>query len=198
MFSFLKKEKKEKKEEKKFETGGKYPNTYLIDKTDNSHTMYYDQITEIILHNNCTDDAKDEITTLLNNDNTDINFQDPNGNTCLHNAVTLKRYNWVEFLLQHNANVNIKNNVNEIPIYNTIFQAEGCFSVFKLLIDNGSDIKLLNVYNDNIMTSIIRGMRKFKHNTDLILMLEYYMDYKINKQVELILSKKRSINLYNI
>ena len=50
----------------------------------------------------------------------DINTQDVQGYTLLHNAVFAKQQSWAQFLLEHNADAAIPNNYKRTPVHSAI------------------------------------------------------------------------------
>ena len=75
-----------------------------------------------------------------------LDAKDENGDTALHQAVSLSRPDWVEFLLSFNPNLELQNKLGESPLlravdFSPLSYAEKILETVQLLLDAGADTK---------------------------------------------------------
>ncbi len=98
-------------------------------------------------------EKQDEKTALvLLEQNIDINAVDNEGETPLHYAAT-KQAKDVAFLLQHGANTEIKNNVGNTPICNSVTNLTE--NTFTFLADNGANLSVTNNSGKNLFEQAV-------------------------------------------
>lgn len=85
-----------------------------------------------------------EVLDLLIKAGSDVNYQDIDGDTPLHNAVLFFSFNTVKFLIENGADINIANNSDQTPIH---YAAEtGKIAKIRYLIKLGA-----NIYNTDCL-----------------------------------------------
>lgn len=100
--------------------------------------------------------------TLLIDNYIDVNIQDINGYTALHYAILNNRFGFTKTLIRHNANLELKNNLRESPLYKAC--ALGREEIIALLLESIKiDFEECNAYNDTIFNAFIRS-----HNLKLV------------------------------
>jgi ankyrin repeat protein len=74
----------------------------------------------------------------------DINAQDDNGFTALHFAAQENKAEIVDFLLQHNANLEIPDAHGNAPLFRAVFSYRGDGRTIQILLKAGADPDHLN------------------------------------------------------
>ncbi|ARF11749.1 ankyrin repeat protein [Klosneuvirus KNV1] len=112
---------------------------------------------------------------ILLNANSNVNYQDKNGNNALHLAVKSKEYDSCKKILSKDIHINAINNIGETALHiacNLKF-----ISIIQLLIDNGIDINIRE--NKTNMTALIYAVNR--NNIDSVKLL---MNNKINTNLQ--------------
>lgn len=169
----------------------------IITNNDTNLNFIIKTITSIIMNNSESVDnnnhidkliifkliANDEINKLINvldNDKLlDINVQDKDGDTPLHIAIFLSNYDACKVLIDHNANIFIKDKWEQTPLHRLCFALE-----------NINIIKIIDLVKNKYPNNIFNSMDKF-NNTPLHLVVKYILKNKIklNKNILSILHK---------
>jgi len=166
--------------------GGTYPNNYKISKTKKNDTLYYFTPLMKFIFSKFNEQNIKEFEELLEN-GADINFQSPDGMTCLFWCDNIK---WVEFLIKKGANINIKDNLGDTPLIK--YAQQGDFDIFKFLLESGADLSAINNRGKN---AELRALDLTRRSIDpsYALILDYITYYKIKKQIEQIENFKLEI-----
>eukprot|EP01112_Ceratiomyxa_fruticulosa_P001947 TRINITY_DN1209_c0_g1_i1.p1 TRINITY_DN1209_c0_g1~~TRINITY_DN1209_c0_g1_i1.p1 ORF type:complete len:365 (-),score=95.93 TRINITY_DN1209_c0_g1_i1:123-1217(-) len=85
-----------------------------------------------------------EIKKLIEKDKVDINLSDAYGDTCLHAAVQKGRRDIVLYLLNHDANPNIRNKAGSTPLHKVIGTQVDQLEILRALLKNGADPNIKN------------------------------------------------------
>lgn len=139
-------------------------NCFPIEHTD-LHNINYKQ--ELLYHSILAKDVNTAIT-LLQND-LDCNIALPCGTTLLHLAVQHNLHEVVTALINHGANLNIRNNAGNTPLIDAILAEELSEKTIKLLID-GPNINLDIKNNDAL--SALHFAAKYNHLNIVKLLLD--------------------------
>ena len=92
---------------------------------------------------------KEKILEIIAQKNVNINYQNENGWTALHNACDEGYLKIAEILIKAHCDVNIKNNDKKTPLYYSV--SGGYFDITKLLVENGGDLNCLDNENNNLV-----------------------------------------------
>lgn len=139
-------------------------NCFPIEHTD-LHNINYKQ--ELLYHSILAKDVNTAIT-LLQND-LDCNIALPCSTTLLHLAVQHNLHEVVTALINHGANLNIRDNAGNTPLIDAILAEELSEKTIKLLID-GPDINLDIKNNDAL--SALHFAAKYNHLNIVKLLLD--------------------------
>ena len=113
-----------------------------------------------------------ELKTIINHKNINLNIQDNDGDTPLHIAIFLCNYKACELLILNKANINIKDKYGQISLHRLCFclDDKNIFKIINLFIKFINQSKLINIFDevDN------------NGNTPLHLVVKYLIKNKIN------------------
>ncbi|AUD40138.1 ankyrin repeat family protein [Flamingopox virus FGPVKD09] len=114
-------------------------------------------------------------SVLLINRNADVNIKELyGGRTSLHLAVKESNYEAAFVLINNRANVNSLDNVGNTPIFNAASLQDIRF--MKLLLDNGADINIRNVFGETPVNIVIASGSKE--------VIQYTVSYLISLNVD--------------
>lgn len=133
-----------------------------------SYARKYNNVNNILTHNDyryrqihiASIYGQEEILNMLIALNTDINAIDKFGNTPLHFACEKGYYQIVLSLLNHGAELSLKNGRNETALFNAI--RKGDVGMMRLLYNNGGNLMDINRDGDNLIHHAI----KYSSNKD--------------------------------
>lgn len=163
-------------------------NLNKLTDTSKSKNIYDDEfiIFKFIANNNIR-----ELKELLskNNSNSNSNIQDKDGDTPLHIAIFMSNYDACKILVNHGANVFIKDKWGQIPLHRI------CFTL-----KNKNTLKIINLFSEcNKDTNIFNNVDKY-NNTPLHLVLKYILknNISISKDILSIIQKMLKFTKPNI
>ena len=91
--------------------------------------------------------GKEKIVSWLLAKGANINHQDRNGWSALHFAVQEKRFEMVEYLLQHGASVHLRNVYGNTPLWHATFDSRGSYDLVRSLLSHKADPNSKNAAN---------------------------------------------------
>ena len=92
-----------------------------------------------LLHSAISSDDVDELSSLIDSENLDLNLPDEFGITLLHRAAIDGSYRCLNFLLSRGAEVDVTDNEGWTPLHDTVFHGHTRCAVFLLI--SGADVE---------------------------------------------------------
>lgn len=141
-----------------------------------------------------------ELKKLLeSNDSFDINMQDNDGDTALHIAIFLSNYDACNILINHGANLYIKDKWEQTPVHRLCFALENknISKIIDLINENQEKIYKSNKMSKHFDKNIFNNTDKYK-NTPLHLIIKYILKNKFKLNKNIISTIDKLLSLTNI
>ncbi|WP_264336644.1 ankyrin repeat domain-containing protein [Wolbachia endosymbiont (group B) of Chorthippus brunneus] len=116
---------------------------------------YKSTLSHMAISNGCLDIAQ----ALLIKNGADVNVENSNGDTPLHQAAFWGHLDIVQYLIKNKANVKVKNNNGDTPLHEAVVR--GYLEISECLIENGADVNVTYKHGNTLLyKAAIRGHLK--------------------------------------